>query len=343
MIFLGDIAIPNDRVFGDFSGDKIFKNKISVANLEGGINCGYDIGLDSNFCFNSCAVIDHLHRLNVKVVSLANNHITDIGRSPRITKEKLTENNIRSCGAGDSIDEASQPVIYEQNGNTYVFLAFGWEVINCIPATRSTGGINPLIPDHVFNSVKFCRERYPDAFIILLMHWGYELERFPLPMQRKLAFDLVDFGVNAIIGHHSHCVQGIEIYNNAPIVYSLGNWFFPQEVYNSGRVRFPDYSLRQIAFEWNPLSNEMLCHWFTYKRTGHTVVYDTSEVFEESERIRSLTPYVDMNHKDYITWFKKNRIKKKFLPVYKDHNERLKNSMFDAWVGLRHKIIKIVR
>jgi len=33
--------------------------------------------------------------------------------------------------------------------------------------------------------------------------------------------------VSAIIGHHPHCFQGYEIYNNTPIFYSLGNFFFP--------------------------------------------------------------------------------------------------------------------
>ena len=29
-----------------------------------------------------------------------------------------------------------------------------------------------------------------------------------------------------MIGAHSHCIQGVELYNGKPIVYSLGNFWF---------------------------------------------------------------------------------------------------------------------
>jgi poly-gamma-glutamate synthesis protein (capsule biosynthesis protein) len=39
---------------------------------------------------------------------------------------------------------------------------------------------------------------------------------------------MIDAGADAIIGHHPHVVQGMEIYKQRPIFYSLGNFIFDQ-------------------------------------------------------------------------------------------------------------------
>jgi len=36
-------------------------------------------------------------------------------------------------------------------------------------------------------------------------------------------------GASVIVGHHTHCMSGFEIYNHVPIFYSLGNFFFTRE------------------------------------------------------------------------------------------------------------------
>jgi poly-gamma-glutamate synthesis protein (capsule biosynthesis protein) len=38
---------------------------------------------------------------------------------------------------------------------------------------------------------------------------------------------MVDYGADAVFNCHTHCPQGYEIYNNAPIIYSPGNFYFP--------------------------------------------------------------------------------------------------------------------
>lgn len=55
---------------------------------------------------------------------------------------------------------------------------------------------------------------------------------FPSPEQQVLARRLVDNGVDLIVGHHPHVVQGIEKYKRAYILYSLGNLFFDTDISN---------------------------------------------------------------------------------------------------------------
>lgn len=39
----------------------------------------------------------------------------------------------------------------------------------------------------------------------------------------------IDAGADAVVGHHSHCFSGYEIYRKSPIFYSLGNFSFDRE------------------------------------------------------------------------------------------------------------------
>ena len=63
-------------------------------------------------------------------------------------------------------------------------------------------------------------------YVIVSCHWGQELKETPKPYQIQLAHQLIDKGVDLILGHHPHVVQGIEFYKNRLIAYSLGNFVF---------------------------------------------------------------------------------------------------------------------
>ena len=63
---------------------------------------------------------------------------------------------------------------------------------------------------------------------IVFIHWGVEYQHTPQDSQITFAHQLIDQGVIAIIGMHSHVVQSFEIYKHHPIFYSLGNFIFDQ-------------------------------------------------------------------------------------------------------------------
>ncbi|MBI4734176.1 MAG: CapA family protein, partial [Rubrobacteridae bacterium] len=71
-------------------------------------------------------------------------------------------------------------------------------------------------------------------FVIVSIHWGKELNEFPLSRQVSLAHKLIDSGVDMVIGHHPHVVEGFEVYKEKLIAYSLGNFVFSPGN-NSGR------------------------------------------------------------------------------------------------------------
>ncbi len=68
---------------------------------------------------------------------------------------------------------------------------------------------------------------------IVIFHWGNELEEEPDENQRALGHMAVDLGADLVCGHHPHVLQGIEVYKDVAIAYSLGNFCFGGNTYPS--------------------------------------------------------------------------------------------------------------
>jgi poly-gamma-glutamate synthesis protein (capsule biosynthesis protein) len=62
--------------------------------------------------------------------------------------------------------------------------------------------------------------------IIASCHWGVEKMYTPNNDQISLAYGLIDYGADIVIGTHPHRLQPIEEYNGKYICYSLSNFCF---------------------------------------------------------------------------------------------------------------------
>ncbi len=63
-------------------------------------------------------------------------------------------------------------------------------------------------------------------FVIVSLHWGTEYDATADSSQQNLAHKLIDAGADLILGHHPHVIQGLEIYKDGLIAYSLGDFIF---------------------------------------------------------------------------------------------------------------------
>lgn len=81
---------------------------------------------------------------------------------------------------------------------------------------------------------------------IFSFHWGIEKSLEQNSIQIKLAHYAIDQGVDLILGHHPHVLQGIEKYNGKYIVYSLANFVFGGNSYPYDR----DSMIFQIKFNF---------------------------------------------------------------------------------------------
>ena len=184
----------------------LFKNDdITIVNLEGTFT-DYNVKVEKKFNFK--ATKDYAKVLtygDVDVVSIANNHTYDYGNiGYKDTINALNEINMPYYGYDNYL-------IKEVNGIKIGFFGF------------------LDIYGEKFNEVKkainYLKENNCDL-IIASMHWGIEYDYEQSKEQVKMGHYLIDNGVDLVIGHHPHIVQGIEKYHNKYIVYSLGNFSF---------------------------------------------------------------------------------------------------------------------
>ncbi len=68
--------------------------------------------------------------------------------------------------------------------------------------------------------------------LVASFHWGQEYSRMPVGTPdnpRVIGRLAVDHGADVVIGNHPHWIQGMEYYQEKPILYALGNTVFDQE------------------------------------------------------------------------------------------------------------------
>ena len=70
--------------------------------------------------------------------------------------------------------------------------------------------------------------------VLAEVHWGEELSTEPTREQRQLGAWLLEHGVSAVLGHHPHVVQPLELGSPGGVIaFSQGNFVFDQEGYTS--------------------------------------------------------------------------------------------------------------
>lgn len=173
--------------------------------------------------------IDALVSAGFTHVSLANNHAYDCGIvALRDTQRRLLQAGIATVGIGRNLVDSRQPFIQSFPRIFLALLAYNaYNTNGRYYARRNRQGIAPLEYRYIRKDIRLLRERFNPVAIVISLHWGLEGNHYPTPFQQYLARRLIDNGANLILGHHPHVIQGIERYRNGLIVYSLGNFCFP--------------------------------------------------------------------------------------------------------------------
>lgn len=160
------------------------------------------------------ALIPTLKKYNFNLFSLANNHSSDMSLEGfKEGKENLKKAGISYYGQQYKITDDN--LLVKQIGNFKFGLIGLDDTINKVDTTK------------VKNLIKKAKDEGAEI-IMVNIHWGDEYKEISNTRQRQLAHALIDLGVDAIIGHHPHVVEEMEIYKNHPIFYSLGNFVFDQ-------------------------------------------------------------------------------------------------------------------
>lgn len=341
MIFLGDIAHPFTTP-PDFSALLAHVSaQPAVINLEGPIAYDADRLVETKL-FNHVSVLQALEAIDTRIAVLANNHICDLPDGIARTRSELNRAGIQGTGAGQNLSEAGEPARIVADGQEIIVSAFGWATIQCQSASSRRPGVQPLETSLVLSRIRSLRREHPRASIIPVFHWNYELEPHPQPAHRRLAFAAIDAGADAVIAHHPHCVGGVEFHRGKLIAHSLGNWWMPQGVFFNGKLSFPEYTYPQVALEWHPGEAPVL-HRFQYDPSRHALHFEKSFSLEPNNSSSVSAVYAGFSDKQYLAWFRKNRIKRKALPIYTDPHAYMTNAIFDRYVRWRHPAIMALK
>lgn len=243
LIFAGDIYLSpyvleqydREGISGVLSEkllSEMAQGDVVMANEEFPFSIGGEQAPDKQFTFRvNPSYINILKDMGVHGVTLANNHALDYGpEALEETFETLDGAEIAYVGAGMDRERASKPFFVQTGRKTFGFLGASrvipvpeWNIENQQPGMLCTYD-STLLCEAIRQAKQQC------DFLTVYVHWGIERENTPQEYQRQLAEEYIDTGADLVIGAHPHVLQGVEYYNGKPIVYSLGNFIFNQEI-----------------------------------------------------------------------------------------------------------------
>ncbi len=220
--------------------------------------------------------VDVLKEMGVDIVKLANNHACDYGSQSLLdTMDTLKNAGIEYVGAGSNLQEAMKPVYIEVDGKTIAFVAASRaeKNIKTPQATETEPGILRCYDTELF--IETIKEADKNAdFVLAYVHWGTEYSHELEEVQLTSGKEYLDAGADAIIGAHSHCLQGMEYYEGKPIIYSLGNYWFNEKTV--------DTMLLELHFYGDDLASQLEVKVVPAIQKD----YKTTIVTEESEKKR---------------------------------------------------------
>ncbi len=197
---------------------------LKSANLEGAVTDNGSHYAPSNaydFAF-SPELVSRLKDYGFNHFNIANNHLADQGeRGIRETEANLKRLGFGYTGCADGRIGPCSSAVVEAGGKKIAVAGFSM-VYSRLGGGQDADGCS-ITPADIIKRLASSSD-----LVIAQVHWGVEYAHLHDRAQEQFAHELVDAGADAVIGHHPHVVQGVEVYKGAPIFYSLGNFIFDQ-------------------------------------------------------------------------------------------------------------------
>lgn len=212
-------------------------------NLEGSLATIGSPAAGKDYTFEGPpAMAKALAGAGIDVVTVANNHAVDYGRSAFMASIRTLEKaGVQVAGGGKDLDDAHAPAIVKTgSGATIGFLGYDDVIWPGFAATETQAGIAEAVTD-MSRVKKDVRELAKVVdYVVVGFHWGFEYEHYPVAQQTSEAHAVIDAGADLVIGHHPHVLQGFETYKGALIAYSLGDLVFDHYSVETGQTVLVD-------------------------------------------------------------------------------------------------------
>lgn len=187
------------------------------------------------------------------ILSIGSNHTGDWGpQAVEDTAENFRLLGIPTVGAGRNIVDARKAVMLERKGVRIAFLGYVSVMAPQYWATETRAGSLPMRALTYYEPYEFqpgaparvvtvphardledlvrdvAQAKQNADLVFVSLHWGVHFTPRPSDYQPVVAHAAIDAGATAILGHHPHQPQGIELYKGGIIFYSIGNFSFWQ-------------------------------------------------------------------------------------------------------------------
>lgn len=240
LIIVGDIMPGGVLPYQDEYISNDLLNYISSFDCRiGTLECalGDDLPFDKtkmegrkNIIYSPTKEINRLKSLGFNVVSLANNHVYDLGEAGlKLTIKLLDDAGIKHCGAGTNLEEASKPAVVSIDNKSLAILSYcQYDSVYLGYVEKATpihAGVNPLDIDRCIEEIRKAKSIYD--YVIVIPHWGIEYQYFPTPQCVDYAKRMIDAGADGVFASHPHQIQPMIKYKDKPIAFSMGNFMFP--------------------------------------------------------------------------------------------------------------------
>jgi hypothetical protein len=198
-----------------------------VGNLEGAAGRPEECAQPTSpLCFAMPeALLALLADAGFDALSLANNHSADLGAEGLgRTQRLLAQAGLKAL----TFEHAPAFVTFADAGFDDVGssdITIGVVALSVIPGVD---GQAVTLPDPVARQ-KLRLARRLAHLVVVLIHWGNELQDWPSADQEAQALWLIAQGADLIIGHHPHVIQAPTCVRGKPVFYSLGNHVFDQK------------------------------------------------------------------------------------------------------------------
>jgi poly-gamma-glutamate synthesis protein (capsule biosynthesis protein) len=211
-IYGGDFG----EVFSGIGNRFFWGTDASIVNLEGAISTR-DVPIyndqENGYTFVFAPVVaEVLREAGVTHISLANNHSNNAGVGGYLDTRRFLEDQGLHWFGGYASEHISSIGYF--SGEDIDVAIIGVHALVSIPDITSQ-----------IRLLKGQGKR-----VIVFPHWGTEYARIHNTDQEEMAHDWIDAGADLVVGAHPHVVQDVGVYKGRPIVYSLGNFLFDQNI-----------------------------------------------------------------------------------------------------------------
>jgi poly-gamma-glutamate capsule biosynthesis protein CapA/YwtB (metallophosphatase superfamily) len=269
--------------------------------------------------------IDALKFGGFDVVTLANNHVLDQDeKGLRDTLQVCEKSGLKTVGAGENLAAAMRPLFVTIKDKKIAILNFAEHEFSI--AMQNSAGAAPLNP--IKNYYQILEAKRNSDIVIIIIHGGSEHYPLPSPRMVETYHFFADLGVTAIIGHHTHCPSGFEIYNGVPIFYSLGNFIFEWK-----GIKFKSWHegyFIKLTIAKNKVTNIALTPYFQCKNDSGLQLMDADESAKLLEKIEEYSNIIQDS----------NLLAKKWLSFCKSQKVNYLTRLFTLNVVKRQMIRK---